>query len=498
MKVFKIKVGDRKFIVKAEDSITAVRKLQDIQLADDRLSPMTYKKLKELGYTNNQWKDWTQEQANKVVASHEEKANQETRKKEEKGSESNTNKEVRTNSNTKENTNSSSKSFDNMTKEDLASYFSGKRGEELSDKLNKKLAKIEKDLANNGDENAEETSGYELQDRILEEAGQSKDDYLEDELYSASLLLMFDDPSYLEDASEKELEFFKAGLRYLGIEHQSFSEEEQMKIKAERKEAREKKSLYKTNNVKLLEKYADDEDHRVRWDIAENPNTPVEILEKLSKDRVYDVRAGVAHNPNAPQDILLNLSKDNNYLVRDYIAENPNSPVEALEGILSRDPGVDTVKRIAENPNASVELLERLTKSNEPSVVRGVAQNPNAPVKLLERLSKDKNKYAREGVAFNKNAPASILSSLSNDEDDWVKYGVALNANTPSEILRKLAKEPKRDQYTSIKAGVAENINTPMDVLLDLAQSDERGFTGSVAFLAKETIKQKKQQEENK
>lgn len=88
MKVFKVKIGDRKFIVRAEDSITAVRKLQDIQLADDRLAPMTYKKLKDFGYTSNQWKNWTQEHANKIVASHENKANQETKKKEEQGSES--------------------------------------------------------------------------------------------------------------------------------------------------------------------------------------------------------------------------------------------------------------------------------------------------------------------------------------------------------------------------------------------------------------------------
>ena len=88
MKMFKIKVGDRKFIVKAEDSVTAVKKLMGKTLEDDRLAPMTYKKLKELGYTNNQWKNWTQEQANKIIASHKEKATQETQKKEEKSSES--------------------------------------------------------------------------------------------------------------------------------------------------------------------------------------------------------------------------------------------------------------------------------------------------------------------------------------------------------------------------------------------------------------------------
>ena len=113
MKIFKIKVGDRKFIVKAEDSVTAVKKLMGKTLEDDRLAPMTYKKLKELGYTNNQWKNWTQEQANKVVASHEEKANQETRKKEEKGSESkNSEKLGSVNKSQSENTSEEKSKFD--------------------------------------------------------------------------------------------------------------------------------------------------------------------------------------------------------------------------------------------------------------------------------------------------------------------------------------------------------------------------------------------------
>lgn len=38
------------------------------ELNDDRLSPMTYSKLKEMGYTSEDWKDWDQEHANKVVA----------------------------------------------------------------------------------------------------------------------------------------------------------------------------------------------------------------------------------------------------------------------------------------------------------------------------------------------------------------------------------------------------------------------------------------------
>ena len=37
-------------------------------IEDDRLSPMTYKKLKEMGYNSDKWKNLTQEEANKIVA----------------------------------------------------------------------------------------------------------------------------------------------------------------------------------------------------------------------------------------------------------------------------------------------------------------------------------------------------------------------------------------------------------------------------------------------
>lgn len=41
--------------------------LDDKNIDDDRLSPMTYAKLKELGYSSEDWEGWTQEYANKIV-----------------------------------------------------------------------------------------------------------------------------------------------------------------------------------------------------------------------------------------------------------------------------------------------------------------------------------------------------------------------------------------------------------------------------------------------
>lgn len=69
MKIFKITNKNKQYIVKAVDSYTALLKLKDtIILQDVRLSPMTYQKLKELGYDHSTWENLTQEEANKIVA----------------------------------------------------------------------------------------------------------------------------------------------------------------------------------------------------------------------------------------------------------------------------------------------------------------------------------------------------------------------------------------------------------------------------------------------
>lgn len=69
MKTYKIISKNKQYIVRAVDSYTALLKLKDaIILQDVRLSPMTYQKLKELGYDHSTWENLTQEEANKIVS----------------------------------------------------------------------------------------------------------------------------------------------------------------------------------------------------------------------------------------------------------------------------------------------------------------------------------------------------------------------------------------------------------------------------------------------
>jgi len=56
--------------------------------------------------------------------------------------------------------------------------------------------------------------------------------------------------------------------------------------------------------------------HWVRWDVAENPNTPKEILIYLSKDPWEMVRIGIARNPKTPRKVLRRLLFDKSQYVK--------------------------------------------------------------------------------------------------------------------------------------------------------------------------------------
>lgn len=66
MKHYKVTCKGKNYKVTARDSISAI--VAVMRLRDDRLSPMTYSKLKELGYSSEDWKKLNQEQANAIVA----------------------------------------------------------------------------------------------------------------------------------------------------------------------------------------------------------------------------------------------------------------------------------------------------------------------------------------------------------------------------------------------------------------------------------------------
>ena len=67
--------------VEADSLYDAVKKIKD-----ERLSPSTYKALKELGVGPNQWKNWSQEQANRYIEQKKQKAGKKNEEKKEASS----------------------------------------------------------------------------------------------------------------------------------------------------------------------------------------------------------------------------------------------------------------------------------------------------------------------------------------------------------------------------------------------------------------------------
>ena len=60
-----------------------------------------------------------------------------------------------------------------------------------------------------------------------------------------------------------------------------------------------------------------------KWELANNPNTPVDILTLLSNDKSWFVKSWAAKNPNTPIDMLTILSKDEDDYVRCCANRNP-------------------------------------------------------------------------------------------------------------------------------------------------------------------------------
>lgn len=64
--MYKVTHNNKEYFVKANDALDAIACVHKYR-NDERLSPMTYRKLKELGYASEQWRGKTQEWANSII-----------------------------------------------------------------------------------------------------------------------------------------------------------------------------------------------------------------------------------------------------------------------------------------------------------------------------------------------------------------------------------------------------------------------------------------------
>ena len=108
---------------------------------------------------------------------------------------------------------------------------------------------------------------------------------------------------------------------------------------------------YANAPVALLEILAKDSEKPVRRSVAQNSNTPIHLLETLANDKNGDVRIHVAYNVNFPvalRILLENLMKGYHWARYD-IAENPDTPITLLK-ILAKAKRKTCVKTLPRIP----------------------------------------------------------------------------------------------------------------------------------------------------
>ena len=236
-------------------------------------------------------------------------------------------------------------------------------------------------------------------------------------------------------------------------------------------------NLLENNNAspEIIDELAEDEDWRVRKEVAKNSRAPVEALRKFTEDKNVWVRKEVAKNPRTPAEILMKLAEDENGLVRMEVVDNPKAPVELLRKLA--EDGEEYVRReLVENPNTPVDILMRLTADENKDVRKEVARNPRTPVETLRKLAEDGDKYVKEAVTNNPNTPVDILTKLAEDEDKMVRQQIAKRLRTPVEALRKLVE----DEDANVRYEVAKHPNTPVELLTKLAEDKNEGVRYAV------------------
>ncbi len=233
-----------------------------------------------------------------------------------------------------------------------------------------------------------------------------------------------------------------------------------------------------------LERLANHSNPRMRFWVAQNPNTPVDTLWQLATDKeeienyglVTTVRDGLAGNLNTPIEILESLAQKSLVKKQDAtvffkLVENPNTPLTVLEYFLNNiDKRIaeTAAKRIAEeegeystealrNPEISAQILVKAVQK-QPNTV---ASHPNAPSDILSVLSKSKKRYIRENVAKNFNTPTSILEQLAQDDYSEVRRAVVENYSIEITLLEQLA----QDESVYVRNAVACNQKTPLNIL---------------------------------
>lgn len=298
MKQYKVKLKDsnKVFYIQAENEVDAYRGVKTMN--DERLSPMTYKKLKELGYSSEDWQKWDQKQANEIVA-----------KGSKQGISNSSRQEKETNSSSTKNSNSGNSNKNSIN----SSHNLNKYNYEDDPEVKSMTAEINKE--------------EEFIDRIDEARSTTKIsggiDRELDRLMSAYM-------DKLEDIAEKH----ENNLNKLKRERQGMIQrkEEEYKKKREEEQINSIQPAVKSKNWGTLNELSQSDNLRVRQETADaiidamlngnsNPNGVKILNNMISKESNDELKWTILSSDfgdRIDEKILRQLSKDKNKSIREW------------------------------------------------------------------------------------------------------------------------------------------------------------------------------------
>jgi len=168
--------------------------------------------------------------------------------------------------------------------------------------------------------------------------------------------------------------------------------------------------------------------------ISRDPGTPDELLIKLIDDENDRIRGNVAENKSSPPEALAGLAKKEKSWIAHRVAGNPNTTAEVLKLLAEREPS-----QVARHPNTPVKVLEKLAALGDEDVEQDLAGNPSIPPGMLPALAKSKNQYAVEHVAENPETPPEVLAAIARGTNWRARAIAATHPGLPADALEELA-----------------------------------------------------------
>ncbi len=231
----------------------------------------------------------------------------------------------------------------------------------------------------------------------------------------------------------------------------------------------------------FLEQALQHREGRVRFFISQHPNITDKVKAKLIATGDGESCLYFARQKNLSDSLIsqlasveirglyLSLSREIKKKIRFAIANNPNTKLDILQqlaGDIEYTVRITAKCKIASHPQTSLSIIEQLAFDAEPSIKKAVASRHDLPIELIKEMAKD-CQIARKGFLIrNLSFNGYLLDTLAQDSHPKVQQLVALHPNTSEETLISLACNH------AIASLVLQNPNLTAEIFEQLASSN--------------------------